>query len=112
MNREQFSTALKDLHAPLQRQQIRTNAIGKAKGWNSKEYAAEFAKEAALIKSLEMPEHKLWAEFTAWLLKEGIKAGTRTKEQALKDIYDLAHDAPETKKPAWREAYKQIKSLP
>ena len=62
-------------------------------------------------KSLEMPEHKLWAEFTAWLLQQGIKAGTRTKEQALKDIYDLAHDAPETKKPAWREAYKQIKSL-
>lgn len=112
MNREQFSTALKELHAPLQRQQIRTNAVAKSKGVGSKEYAAEFTKEAALIKSLEMPEHKLWAEFTAWLLKEGIKAGTKTKEQALQDIYDLAHDAPETKKPAWREAYKQIKSLP
>lgn len=112
MNRQQFAAALKALHAPAERQKKIADAVGEKYGAHSKQYADEFAKYARMLSALEMPEHKLWAEFTAWLLEQGIKAGTRTKEQALQDIYDLAHDAPESKKPAWREAYKQIKSLP
>lgn len=111
MNREQFSAALKSLHAPAERQKKLADAMGKKYGFGSKQYKEEFAKYASLLVAIEQPEHKIWTEFTAWLLEQGIKAGTRTKEQALQDIYDLAHDASETKKPAWREAYKRIKSL-
>lgn len=111
MNREQFSAALKDLHAPAERQKKLADAVGQKYGAHSKQYADEFAKYARMLSAIEQPEHKIWTEFIAWLLEQGIKAGARTKEQALQDIYDLAHDAPETKKPAWREAYKKIKSL-
>jgi hypothetical protein len=112
MNQEQFSEAVKALHAPAERQKKLADAVGKKYGAGSAQYREEFAKYARMLLAIEIPEHNLWAEFTAWLFEQGIKAGTRTKEQALKDIYDLAHDAPETKKPAWRQAYKQIKSLP
>jgi hypothetical protein len=111
MNREQYFQALHKLHEPLRRQQIRTNAIAKTKGTGSREYEIEFQKEAAITQAIELPEHTLWTEFTCWLLTQAIQAGTRTKEQALQDIYQLAHDAPESKKPAWREAYKKIRQL-
>ena len=111
MNHDQFAAAVKALHAPAERQKKLADAMGKKYGAHSKQYADEFAKYARMLSAIEIPEHNLWAKFTAWLLQQGIKAGTRTMEQALQDIYDLAHDAPETKKPAWREAYKQIKSL-
>jgi hypothetical protein len=112
MNHDHFAAAVKALHAPSERQKKLADAVGMKHGVSSKQYAEEFAKYTRLLSAIEIPEHNLWARFTAWLFEQGIKAGTRTKEQALKDIYDIAHDAPETKKPAWREAYKQIKSLP
>ena len=112
MTKDEYFQALHKLHEPLRKQQIRTNAIGEKYGSHSREYKAEVQKEANLVLALSSPEHKIWAEFTVWLLIQGINAGTRTKEQALKDIYDLAHDEPEHRKQPWREAYKQIKNLP
>lgn len=111
MNHDELTATVKALHAPAERQKVLADAMGKKYGAHSKQYADEFAKYCRMLSAIEIPEHKVWAEFTAWLLEQGIKAGTKTKEQALKYIYDLAHDAPDTKKPAWREAYKKIKSL-
>lgn len=112
MNREQFAAALKALHAPVERQKKLADAVGEKYGAHSKQYADEFAKYARMLMAIEGKEHEIWCQFVAFLLQEGIENKARTKDETLKLIYDLAHDAPESKKPAWREAYKKIKSLP
>ena len=112
MNREQFTKALKDLHAPLERQKARTNAVGEKYGAHSKEYRIECKKEAELILAIEPKEHEIWCSFVAFVLQEAIENGNTTKERALETIFGVAKDEKEDKKPAWREAYKQIKSLP
>lgn len=111
MNREQFTKALKDLHAPLERQKARTNAVGEKYGAHSKEYKIECKKEVELVLVIEPKEHEIWCQFCTFLFTESIQAG-KSKEEVLQSIVNIAKDQEEDKKLAWREAYKQIKSLP
>lgn len=111
MNREQFSEAIKALHAPLQRQQIRTNAIGERYGAHSKEYKTECKKEANLVLATRLKEWEIWCSFMGFLLEEAIQNG-QTKEYTLEFLIDYAKGIQEDEKPALREVYKQIKSLP
>jgi len=111
MNGEQFATALKDLHAPLQRQQIRTNAIGERYGATSKEYKLECKKEANITLATRLKEWEIWCSFMGFLLEESIQHG-QTKEYTLEFLIDYAKGIQDDEKPALREIYKQIKSLP
>ena len=111
MNREQFATALKELHTPLQRQQIRTNAVGERYGATSKEYKTECKKEANLILAVRLKEWEIWCSFMGFLLIESIQNG-QTKEYTLEFLVDYSKGIQEDEKPALREVYKQIKSLP
>ena len=111
MNREQFSKALKELHAPVERQKKLADAVGEKYGSGSRQYKQEFAKYASMLLAISPKEHELWCKFTAFLFEEQIAKGERTKESALKMIQELGAGSPDDDKPAWREAYKKIKAL-
>ena len=110
MNRAEFSKALKELHAPLQRQQIRTNAIGAKFGSTSKEYKTEVTKEANITLSTTKKEHEIWCQFCIFLFTEAIQNG-KPKEKVLAEIIEIGKHMEESKKPDWRNVYKSISSL-
>ena len=110
MNHEQFAAAIKALHAPLQRQQVRTNAMGEKYGAHSKEYKSEVRKEANLTLSMVAEEHKIWCQFCVFLFTQAIQAG-KPKEEVLAKIIETGKHMEESKKPDWRNVYKSISSL-
>jgi len=110
MNRTEFSKAIQELHAPLQRQQVRTNAIGAKFGSGSNEYKTEVKKEANLTLSLSPKEHEIWCQFCIFLFKEAIQNGT-PKEKVLADIIEIGKHMEESKKPEWRNVYKSILAI-
>lgn len=111
MNREQFAAALKALHAPAERQKKLADAVGVKFGFGSRQYKQEFAKYASMLVAIMPREHEIWCQFVAFLFQEQIESGNRTKESALEMIQELGAGSPEYDKPAWREAYKQIRNL-
>ena len=108
MTREEHFKALHNLHEPIRKQQIRTNAIGEKYGARSQEYKLECKKEAQLICSLILPEWELWCEFCETLYLETVAQGK--KDFALKSIIDMGKNMDEQSKPAWRKLYLKIKS--
>ena len=110
MNHEQFAASIKALHAPLQRQQARTNAMGEKYGAHSKEYKSEVRKEANLALSMVAEEHKIWCQFCIFLFTQAIQSG-KPKEKILAEIIETGKSLEESKKPDWRNVYKSILSL-